>query len=288
MRGRIWMGRAVAVVLCGAVVAAGCSSDSGGDGAEDASGETTSTSADAATTTTAAAETLDILVSNDDGYQGEGMDAVVQALIELPDTVVTVSAPADDRTGTGGQTTDGPLTATDEETLSGYPVTAVDGFPADSVNYALDEVLDEAPDVVITGLNEGQNMGPIIDASGTIGAARAGVAAGIPALATSQGIDAEPPNYESGVEFVLQWLEENREALIAGEATVEVTNLNIPTCAAGEVRGVVEVPPASDMADRDYNAADCESTEEDPPDDVGAFNVGFASIGPIPAEPAAG
>jgi len=283
MRLRIWMGRAVVVLVCGAFVAAGCSSDSGGDGA---SGDTTTTSVAEATTTTAAAETLDILVSNDDGYQGEGLDAVVQALSELPDTTVTVSAPADDRTGTGGQTTDGPLTATDEETLSGFPVTAVQGFPADSVNYALDEVLDEAPDLVITGLNKGQNMGPIIDASGTVGAARAAVAASIPALATSQGIDAEPPDYASGVEFILQWLDENREALIAGDATVEVTNLNIPTCATGEVRGLVEVPPAADMADRDYNAADCASTEEDPPDDVGAFNIGFASIGPIPAEPA--
>jgi 5'-nucleotidase len=283
------MGRAVAVLVCGAFVAAGCSSDSGDDeGADTASGDTTTSVAEATTTTAAPAETLDILVSNDDGYQGEGIDAVVQALIELPDTNVTVSAPADDRTGTGGQTTDGPLTATDEETNSGYPATAVQGFPADSVNYALDEVLDEAPDLVITGLNEGQNMGPIIDASGTVGAARAAVAAGIPALATSQGIDADPPDYESGVEFILQWLEENRDALIAGEAPVEVTNLNVPSCATGEVRGIVEVPPATDMAGRDYAAADCESTEEDPADDIGAFNIGFASIGPIPAEPAAG
>ncbi len=283
MRGR--NGWVAAVLLSAVLVAAGCSSDDG-EGADDASPETTA--APAETTTTAPAETLDILVSNDDGYQGEGLDAVVQALSELPDTTVTVSAPADDRTGTGGQTTPGELTATDEETLSGYPATAVQGFPADSVNYALENVLEEPPDVVITGLNEGQNMGPIIDASGTVGAARAAVAAGIPALATSQGIDADPPDYESGVTFILDWLEENRDALLAGEADVVVTNLNIPSCATGEVRGIVEVPPASDMAGREYNAADCESTEEDPADDVGAFNIGFASIGEIPATPAAG
>lgn len=286
MRGRVWIGRTTVVVLCVAAVAAGCSSDGGDDG-DSAAGDTT-TSAVGNTTTSAAAETLDILVSNDDGYQGEGLDAVVQALIELPDTTVTVSAPAEDRTGTGGQSTDGPLTATDEETLSGYPATAVDGFPADSVNFALEEVLDAPPDVVITGLNAGQNMGPLIDASGTVGAARAAVAAGIPALATSQGIDADPPDYASGVQFVLDWVDENRDALIAGDAPVEVTNLNIPSCATGEVRGLVEVPPATDMAGRDYNAADCESTEEDPADDVGGFNIGFATIGVIPSEPAAG
>ena len=283
MRGRTGRIGAGAVALVGLVAfAAACSSDDGGS--EGASAETTAVEQ---TTTTAAAETLDILVSNDDGYQGEGLDAVVEALSALPDTTVTVSAPAEDRTGTGGNTTPGELTATEEETLSGHPAYAVDGFPADSVNYALDNVLDEPPDVVITGLNAGQNMGPLIDASGTIGAARAAVAAGIPALATSQGIDTDP-DYASGVTFVLDWVEENRDALIAGDADVVVTNLNIPSCAEGEVRGLVEVPPAGDMAGRDYNAADCTSTEEDPTDDVGAFNIGFASIGEIPAQPAAG
>lgn len=287
MRGRIWMGRAAAIVLCGALVAAGCSSDSGGDGAEEAAGDTTTSVAES-TTTTVAAETLDIMVSNDDGFDAEGIDALVEALAALPDTNVTVVAPLENQSGSGGNTTPGELAVTEDETLSGHPVTTVDGFPADAVNYGLAEVMEEAPDVVITGINEGQNMGPIIDASGTVGAARAAVAQGIPALASSQGIDSEPFDYETGVGFVLEWLEDNRDALVAGEAEVEVVNLNIPSCATGEARGVVEVPPATDMADRDYNAADCESTEEDPPDDVGAFNVGFASIGPIPAEPAAG
>lgn len=278
------LGAGVAVLACVALLAASCSSSEDG-GSEDAATDTTVA---AATTTTAAAETLDILVSNDDGFDAEGIDAVVEALIALPDTNVTVVAPAENQSGSGSNTTPGELTATEEETLSGYPVTAVDGFPADAVNYGLENVVEEPPDLVVTGLNEGQNMGPIIDASGTVGAARAAVAQGIPALATSQGIDSEPFDYETGVTFLLEWLEENREAIVAGEADVVVTNLNIPSCAAGEARGVVEVPPATDMAGRDYNAADCASTEEDPVDDVGAFNVGFAAIGEIPAEPAAG
>ncbi|MCB1016320.1 MAG: hypothetical protein KDB10_14570, partial [Acidimicrobiales bacterium] len=215
-------------------------------------------------------------------------DAVVEALSALPDTNVVVVAPAENQSGTGGNTTPGALTATEEETLSGHPVTAVQGFPADSVNYGLENVVEEPPDLVVTGLNEGQNMGPVIDASGTVGAARAAVAAGIPALASSQGIDQEPPEFEAGVEQVVAWVEEHRDALVAGEADVVVTNLNIPSCAEGEVRGLVEVPAATDMGGRDYNAADCTSTEEDPPDDVGAFNVGFASIGVIPSEPADG
>ncbi len=283
MRGRI--GWTLAATVCVAALAVGCSS-SDDSGSEEAVAATTV--APAETTTTAPAETLDILVSNDDGFDAEGIDAVVEALIALPDTNVTVVAPAENQSGSGGNTTPGELTATEEETLSGYPVTAVQGFPADAVNYGLENVVEEPPDVVITGLNEGQNMGPIIDASGTVGAARAAAAQGIPALASSQGIDSEPFDYETGVTFVLDWLEENRAALVAGDATVEVTNLNVPSCATGEARGIVEVPPAADMGDRDYNAADCASTEEAPADDVGAFNVGLASIGVIPLEPAAG
>ncbi|MCB9371653.1 MAG: survival protein SurE [Microthrixaceae bacterium] len=283
MRGRTGRIARVALVLAAlGLVAAGCSSD--GDG-ESASSDTTAAEA---TTTTAATETLDILVSNDDAYDAEGIDAVVEALSALPDTNVVVVAPAENQSGTGGNTTPGALTATEEETLSGHPVTAVQGFPADSVNYGLENVVEEPPDLVVTGLNEGQNMGPVIDASGTVGAARAAVAAGIPALASSQGIDQEPPEFEAGVEQVVAWVEEHRDALVAGEADVVVTNLNIPSCAEGEVRGLVEVPAATDMGGRDYNAADCTSTEEDPPDDVGAFNVGFASIGVIPSEPADG
>ena len=138
MRGRI--GWTLAATVCVAVLAAGCSSDDGGS--DDAASDTTEAAAET-TTTTAPAETLDILVSNDDGFDAEGIDAVVEALIALPDTNVTVVAPAENQSGSGGNTTPGELTATEEETLSGYPVTAVQGFPADAVNYGLENVVED-------------------------------------------------------------------------------------------------------------------------------------------------
>ena len=82
-------------------------------------------------------EPLRILVSNDDGFDALGIDAVVEALRALPGVTVTVVAPATNQSGTGEQITDGPLTATSEQTLSGYPATAVQGFPADSIIYAI-------------------------------------------------------------------------------------------------------------------------------------------------------
>ena len=133
MRGRMGRIGAGAVAVLGLVTFAAACSSSDDRGSEESSAETTAVEQ---TTTTVAAETLDILVSNDDGYDAEGIDAVVEALIALPDTNVTVVAPAENQSGSGGNTTPGELTATDEETLSGYPVTAVQGFPADAVKRA--------------------------------------------------------------------------------------------------------------------------------------------------------
>ena len=223
------------------LVAGGCSSD---DSSDDAKASTT-TAASKATTTTEAAKTLKILVSNDDGYSAEGIDAVVEGLRKLPDVEVQVVAPAGQQSGTGGKTTPGTLTAKDSTTKSGYKAMAVDGFPADSVNYAFDE-LGVKPDVVVTGINQGQNVGPLVDVSGTVGAARAVVADGVPALASSQGLG-KTFDYPTGVEYVTKWVEDNRDDLIDGSAEVQVNNMNIPL-RPGTVHGLKEVPSGTDGA----------------------------------------
>lgn len=225
-------------------------------------------------------ETLEILVSNDDGYAAEGIDALVEGLTGLEDVEVTVVAPLDQRSGSGGTFTDGEVATSEVETASGYPATAVDGFPADSVRVALEE-MDLDPDVLITGINEGQNIGQLVDVSGTVGAARAGVARDVPALAVSSGLEGH--DYEAAVPLVLDWVEENRDALLAGDAPVEVTNLNVPSCSAGEVRGLVEVPVAT--AGDFLDPQDCTSTVEDPSDDTEAFINGFAALSVVPDEP---
>jgi len=193
-----------------------------------------------------------------------------------------VVAPATDRTGTGPSTTDVPLTATDVTTISGYPAKAVAGFPADTVIWAVDEGgLDEKPDVVVSGINIGQNLGPVLDLSGTVGAARAAGSRGIPALAASQGLATEP-DWDSGVALVLEWITQHRDELIAGGAPTPATveNLNIPSCATGTLRELVEVPFATDAAGRNVLASDidCTGTPPEPADDVDAFNTGYPSL----------
>ena len=260
------------LVLPLALVAAACGGD---DDADDSSSPSSTTEAPPE-------EALRILVTNDDGVGGEGISLLVDALQDLDGVEVTVVAPAGDQSGTGGQTTPPPLTATDAELVGGAPAVAVDGFPADSVTYALEEVLDEPPHVVVSGINAGQNLGPIVHVSGTVGAALKAVSEGIPALAVSQGLGEF--DYATGVELAVAWVEEHRDALLAGDvATDAVANLNVPTCATGEVRGVVEVPTAVDVAGRDPVAApsDCTSTATDPADDIDAFLTGYAPLAEV-------
>lgn len=259
-----------ALLLLAALAVVSCSDgDGGGDD------EATPTTA----TTAPPPEPLDVVVTNDDGYAGEGLDVLVRALDGEEGVEVTVVAPADDRSGTGGQTTPGPLATRQVATASGFPATAVEGYPADTIAVALDD-LDLRPDLVVSGINEGQNLGPVTEVSGTVGAALAAGRRGVPALAVSQGLG-EPVDYEAGAEQALAWLRANRADLRPGEGdeAAPVDNLNVPTCAAGEVRGVVEVRLAEEAeAATAFEPPDCRSTAEGADDDVEAFVNGYASL----------
>ena len=264
------VGATIAVAL---VLLAGC-----GSGGSKASSTTSAPAGGSGgATETTAAKPLKVLVTNDDGYGAAGIDAVVEGLRALPDTEVTVVAPLANQSGTGGKTTDGPLTVTDVKTASGYPAKAVDGFPADTIIWAIDQHgIDFTPDLVVSGINFGQNIGPSVNISGTVGAARAAAVRNLPALASSQGLG-DPPAYATGVTRVLDWVAEHRGALLDGSAVTAklLENINIPTCTTGANRGVVDVPVATDAAGRDLNQVDCASTATNPVDDVDAFKEGF-------------
>lgn len=279
--------RMIAFALVGvvALTAAACSSSD-----EDAGGESTTTAAAEETTTTEAPETLTILVGNDDGVGAPGIAALVEALAAMPDTEVIVSAPLEQQSGTGGKTTEGELVVTDATTERGYEAKAVAGFPADAINWALDGGIEVTPDLVVTGINSGQNLGSIGDqVSGTIGAARAAVAHGVPALAASASAG-EGVDYDLAATFVVDWVEEHREALLAGELTgdaIILENLNVPNCTVDQLRGVVEVPMSPGNEGALTEPQDCTSTLEGPTDDVTAFNNGFVALSAISFEPAA-
>lgn len=229
----------------------------------------------------AVAAPLHVLVTNDDGVGAEGIDTLVRGLEAEPEVRITVVAPSSNQSGTGGRTTPGPVYGYPTQTRGGHPATAVRGTPADSVGYALDVVLpDDLPDVVISGINDGANLGPFANYSGTVGAARAAARRGLPALATSQGTGS-PVNFEAGLAATLGWLRANRDALRPGT----VDNLNTPTCRFGAaVLGAVAVPEAHAI---DWGAllagtapVVCRATRHAPRDDVRAFLQGYATLSP--------
>jgi 5'-nucleotidase len=242
---------------------------------------------------------LRILITNDDGVGAPGIDVVVEALKDDPNNEVTVCAPAENQSSSGDRTTPTPppLQATETTTASGYPATAVDGFPADSVIYALENLfLNGPPHVVLSGINEGQNVGAVPSGqlsflsgiSGTVGAAKTAACLGVPALASSQGQVEEngTVDYPAGLAEVLLWLEANRGALLAGEVAVEnITSINIPSCnGEGEIRDTLEVPLATENPNEYLlnGPQDCTSTVDDVPNDVEAFFNGYTTITPVP------
>ena len=228
-----------------------------------------------------------ILVTNDDGVDAPGIDALVEGLRGVKRVKVTVIAPAGERSGSGSNTTEGNLTATAAATASGYSATAVEGFPADTIIYALEQGgMKKTPDLVISGINSIQNLGTVADeASGTVGAAKAAAARGIPALAVSQGIvSGGEPDYPAGVAAALDWLADHRKALTpkkGKEVEVILENLNIPTCTTGEARGVFETELAS-STEGAVTDQDCTSTLDNPTNDIEAFNNGYITLTDIP------
>lgn len=265
----------LAVVALGGLVAA-CSSD------DDSSPTTTAGDE----TTTTAPETLTILVSNDDGVGAEGIDVLVTALKAMPNTEVIVSAPATNQSGSGGKTTPGALTATPTTMISGTEATAVAGFPADSVAWALDGGVDQEPQLVVTGVNSGQNIGAFVELSGTVGAARAGAARGIPALAVSAGIN-DTEGYHEAAELAVKWIEEHRAVLLDGSTATtpaSVANINVPACSSGTPRGLLDVAVASEPP-ANLNPVDCNAPapSPEPTDDNGAIAGGWASLSEVGA-----
>jgi len=122
-----------------------------------------------------------ILISNDDGYLAPGLAALADALASIADIVVV--APDSNRSGASNSLSlDRPLSV--QQAANGFYF--VNGTPTDCVHIALTGLLDYRPDMVVSGINNGQNMGDDTLYSGTVAAATEGYLFGIPAIAFSQ------------------------------------------------------------------------------------------------------
>jgi 5'-nucleotidase len=182
-----------------------------------------------------------ILLTNDDGINSPGLWAAAEALSHLG--YVTVAAPREQATSMGRSmppASDGKLTSVQMRIgEQNWTVYAVGGTPAQAVFHAVEELLPQRPDLVVSGINYGENVGSGITISGTVMAAMEGAAAGIPALAVSaQLLESNWFDYSnldfSGAayftEYFARLLLESRESDLAlpGEQDVAVLKVDVP------------------------------------------------------------
>src|SRR5687767_4460075 len=143
---------------------------------------------------------MKILLTNDDGVTSEGLFALKECL--APDHDIVVLAPDRNWSISGHtRTMDRPLRVTEVKLRDGSPAFSTDGTPSDCVALAALGFLDHIPELVISGINHGNNLGDDITYSGTVAAAMEGVISGMPSIAVSMATDPIWP-IEVGAAFV--------------------------------------------------------------------------------------
>lgn len=277
--------RAVVVVLVAALALAGCGDDdSAGDAAAPTTAEST-TSTDATTSTTAPPEALRILLVNDDGMSNPAIDVMLGLLSADPSLEVTVVAPSEERSGSSDATTDGGAAYEPATTPAGADGYAVHGFPADAVAVGLDDLgLD--PHLVLSGVNPGQNVGPLAAVSGTVGVGRTAIRRGVPALAVSAALELDDEQFRFAAGLALDWIREHRDELLDRTAATDtVTSINVPDCPVPDMGPVQEVPLADSLPEGvNVFESSCDLSDPAPATDVAALVVGYPTMTRVPPD----
>jgi 5'-nucleotidase len=171
-----------------------------------------------------------ILVSNDDGYLAPGLAALTDAMRPLGD--VTVVAPEQNHSGASNSLTlNRPLSV--QRAANGFFF--VNGTPTDCVHIALTGLLGWRPDLIVSGINNGQNMGEDTIYSGTVAAAMEGYMLGIPSIAFSH-VDKGHAELESAAAIAAEIVERYARSSLSGPFLL---NVNIPNRPRAAMRGIV-------------------------------------------------
>jgi 5'-nucleotidase len=170
---------------------------------------------------------MHILLSNDDGYFAPGLERLAAAL--APHAEITVVAPERDRSGASNSLTlDRPLTV--RRAPNGFRF--VNGTPTDCVHLAVTGLLDHLPDMVISGINHGANMGDDTIYSGTVAAATEGFLLGIPSIAISLA-SKTAAHFETAAAVALELLDRHR----AQPLGTWLLNVNVPDVPRADLEG---------------------------------------------------
>lgn len=169
-----------------------------------------------------------ILLSNDDGYFAPGLACLAELLSEIAEIIVV--APERDRSGSSNSLTlDRPLSL--HKSHNGFYY--VNGTPTDCVHLAVTGMLDVMPDMVISGVNKGANMGDDTIYSGTVAAATEGFLLGIPSLAVSL-VDGSNGNYLTAARVAADMVRRFREHEIQSPVLL---NINVPDIEYQQLKG---------------------------------------------------
>jgi len=185
---------------------------------------------------------LKVLLTNDDGIQADGLQALRRALVALDGVDVAVIAPDGNRSAMARSiTTRRPLWVEEVEFGDGTVGYATDGTPVDCVRLArLGLVEGFEADVIVSGINHGSNLGDDITYSGTVAAALEGIILGLPAIAVSQQSAAREMDFRLGTQFDFEHAARFVAGIVGELDEFPLTagtllNINVP---AGEPEGV--------------------------------------------------
>lgn len=236
---------------------------------------------------------MHILITNDDGILAAGLHVLAAELGEVAD--VTVVAPERERSAVGHAITvhkplrvnDVALPVTAGEPLTGY---AVNGTPSDCVKIGVEALMGERPDLVVSGINRGPNLGTDIFYSGTVSAAVEAIILGLPSIAVS--VDAfENVDYRAAAVFSRTLA---TKVLAHGLPPGTFFNVNVPHRPLEEIKGVRITRPGvrryrdvfeqrTDLKGKAYYwlGGDVLDPDDDPETDSVAVKEGFISVSPI-------
>ena len=232
---------------------------------------------------------MQILISNDDGFEAPGILALASGLKDLAELMVV--APDRDRSGASNSLTlDSPIRA---KTMDDG-VVRVAGTPTDCVHLAITGLLEKEPDMVIAGINAGANMGDDVLYSGTVAAAMEGRFLGLPAIAislASNSPNAELTHYDTAVQVARFLVKRLSKAPFPSNT---ILNVNVPDCPWSQVKGIKStrlghrhkaepIIRQQDPRGRDIFWVGPPGAEQDagPDTDFYALREGFVSVTPL-------
>lgn len=230
---------------------------------------------------------MKILLSNDDGYRAEGLNALRLAMLPLGS--VTIVAPDRNRSGASNSLTlDVPLRANAYDTDAYY----VNGTPTDCVHMAVSGLFEFDHDIVVSGVNDSANLGDDVLYSGTVAAAIEGRFLGLPAIAVSLCVEeGSPRNFAGAARVAAQLVQRLIRSPLQGSM---ILNVNVPDVADERLRGIQvtrlgnrhrskPVVRAKDPRGRNvyWVGSAGEGQDAGPGTDFSAVAEGYASVTPL-------